>query len=84
MNRKSVIWLLLPAFMGVLLFALFPIIQIIIPTFQTRYGFWGLYSTFLRNTYNWKNIFYSYRNSYPCLNFRVTHFSMDCSSEKIH
>ena len=56
MNRKSVIWLLLPAFMGVLLFALFPIIQIIIPTFQTRYGFWGLYSTFLRNTYNWQII----------------------------
>lgn len=52
MNKKFSVYLLLPAFLGVLLFALFPLIQIAIPTIQNKNGFLSLYVHFLKSTYN--------------------------------
>ncbi len=56
MNRKSAVWLLVPAFMGVLVFTFFPLIEIAIPTFQNRNGFFLLYAQFLKSSYNWQVI----------------------------
>lgn len=53
MNRKSAVWLLIPAFLGVLVFTFFPLIEIAIPTFQSRNGFFSLYTQFLKSSYNW-------------------------------
>ncbi len=52
MKIKSSFWLLFPAFISVLIFAFFPLIQIAIPTFQDSKGFLHLYTEFLKNTYN--------------------------------
>ncbi|NRO67487.1 ABC transporter permease [Lactobacillus helveticus] len=52
MKTRSGFWLLFPAFISVLIFAFFPLIQIAIPTFQTPKGFLDLYTKFLENTYN--------------------------------
>lgn len=56
MNRKSAFWLILPAFLGVLLFTFFPIIEIAIPTFKNREGFFALYIQFLSSAFNWEVI----------------------------
>ena len=53
MNRKTAVWLLIPAFFGVLVFTFFPLIEIAIPTFQSRAGFFALYTQFLKSSYNW-------------------------------
>lgn len=50
------LFLLFPAFISVLVFTFFPLIQIAIPTFSTNQGFFSLYTTFLQNTYNLKVI----------------------------
>lgn len=52
MKKKTAIWLLLPALISVLLFTFFPLLQIAIPTFNSKVGFLGLYVKFLRSTYN--------------------------------
>ena len=52
MKIKSGFWLLFSAFISVLIFAFFPLIQIAIPTFQDSKGFLHLYTEFLKNTYN--------------------------------
>lgn len=56
MNRKSAFWLILPAFLGVLVFTFFPIIEIAIPTFKNREGFFALYIQFLSSAFNWEVI----------------------------
>lgn len=56
MNRKSAVWLLIPAFLGVLVFTFFPLIEIAIPTFQSSNGFFALYTQFLKSSYNWEVI----------------------------
>lgn len=56
MSKKRGIILLFPAFISVLVFTFFPLIQIAIPTFSTNQGFFSLYTTFLQNTYNLKVI----------------------------
>ena len=53
MNRKTAVWLLIPAFLGVLVFTFFPLIQIAIPTFQSKSGFFSLYAQFLKSSFNW-------------------------------
>lgn len=53
MNRKTAVWLLIPAFLGVLVFTFFPLIQIAIPTFQSKSGFFSLYVQFLKSSFNW-------------------------------
>ena len=53
MNRKTAVWLLIPAFLGVLVFTFFPLIQIAIPTFQSKSGFFALYAQFLKSSFNW-------------------------------
>ena len=53
MNRKTAVWLLIPAFLGVLVFTFFPLIQIAIPTFQSKSGFFSLYTQFLKSSFNW-------------------------------
>lgn len=53
MNRKTAVWLLIPAFFGVLVFTFFPLIEIAIPTFQSQAGFFALYTQFLKSSYNW-------------------------------
>lgn len=56
MNRKSAVWLIIPAFLGVLVFTFFPLIEIAIPTFQSSNGFFALYTQFLKSSYNWEVI----------------------------
>lgn len=56
MNRKSAVWLIIPAFLGVLMFTFFPLIEIAIPTFQSSNGFFALYTQFLKSSYNWEVI----------------------------
>lgn len=52
MNKRAAIYLIVPAFIGVLVFTLFPLIQIAIPTFQNNQGIFSEYIRFLQNTYN--------------------------------
>lgn len=52
MKKKYAYYLLFPAFISVLLFTFFPLLQIAIPTFNNKSGFLSLYSKFLKNTYN--------------------------------
>ncbi|MBT8808117.1 spermidine/putrescine ABC transporter permease [Lactobacillus delbrueckii subsp. bulgaricus] len=54
MNKKSAVYLLLPAFLAVLVFTFYPLIQITIPTLNTKQGFLRLYTQFLKSTYNWE------------------------------
>ena len=56
MNRKSAVWLIIPAFLGVLVFTFFPLIESAIPTFQSSNGFFALYTQFLKSSYNWEVI----------------------------
>ena len=56
MNKKSAVYLLLPAFLAVLVFTFYPLIQIAIPTLNTKQGFLRLYTQFLKSTYNWEVI----------------------------
>lgn len=56
MNRKSAVWLIIPAFLGVLVFTFFPLIEIAILTFQSSNGFFALYTQFLKSSYNWEVI----------------------------
>lgn len=52
MNKRAAIYLIVPAFIGVLVFTFFPLIQIAIPTFQNNQGIFSEYIRFLQNTYN--------------------------------
>lgn len=56
MNKKSAVYLLLPAFLAVLVFTFYPLIQIAIPTLNSKHGFLRLYAQFLKSTYNWEVI----------------------------
>lgn len=52
MNKRAAIYLIVPAFTGVLIFTFFPLIQIAIPTFQNNQSIFSEYIRFLQNTYN--------------------------------
>lgn len=52
MNKRTAIYLIVPAFTGVLIFTFFPLIQIAIPTFQNNQSIFSEYIRFLQNTYN--------------------------------
>ncbi|CCI84545.1 hypothetical protein FC52_GL001504 [Lactobacillus pasteurii DSM 23907 = CRBIP 24.76] len=52
MNNRSAIHLIVPAFLGVLIFTFFPLIQIAIPTFQAKGNVFAEYVRFLQNSYN--------------------------------
>lgn len=53
MRKSSVFWLILPAFLGVLLFVFYPLLQIAIPTFNSgSANIFSLYEKFLSENYN--------------------------------
>lgn len=57
MRKRSAILLLLPAFVGVLIFTFYPLIQIIIPTLNQSSDYGKLYLEFLKSSYNQTVIF---------------------------
>lgn len=53
MQKSSAFWLILPAFLGVLLFVFYPLLQIAIPTFNSgSANIFSLYEKFLSENYN--------------------------------
>lgn len=53
MRKSSAFWLILPAFLGVLLFVFYPLLQIAIPTFNSgSANIFSLYEKFLSENYN--------------------------------
>lgn len=53
MRKSSAFWLILPAFLGVLLFIFYPLLQIAIPTFNSgSANIFSLYEKFLSENYN--------------------------------
>lgn len=53
MRKSSSFWLILPAFLGVLLFVFYPLLQIAIPTFNSgSANIFSLYKKFLSENYN--------------------------------
>lgn len=53
MRKSSAFWLILPAFLGVLLFVFYPLLQIAIPTFNSgSSNIFSLYEKFLSENYN--------------------------------
>lgn len=53
MRKSSSFWLILPAFLGVLLFVFYPLLQIAIPTFNSgSANIFSLYEKFLSENYN--------------------------------
>ncbi|MFT8459218.1 MAG: ABC transporter permease [Liquorilactobacillus ghanensis] len=53
MRKSSAFWLILPAFLGVLLFTFYPLLQIAIPTLHnSSSNIFSLYKSFLSDSYN--------------------------------
>lgn len=53
MRKSSAFWLILPVFLGVLLFVFYPLLQIAIPTFNSgSANIFSLYEKFLSENYN--------------------------------